>query len=429
MNLTSVKLGQLIKYNFNFIISKNDLVQPIIWTSYHRDNSVIIFLRSYLKNNLRPRCWINNPLQCKNLKRKSVRLLINYMIWVQTGVNQVGFYLLKISPSTKGQEKLFLISIWQTNVIDLESIKTSILFTLNFLLSTISILIRVAFYTIIERKLLSYIQTRKGPNKVGLIGILQPFRDAIKLFNKNLLSSESINFSIIYLTPSIAIIIPIIIIPLIPLNYSPLTDIKHTILFIFILSTFSVYLILIIGWSANSKYCHLGAIRRVAQIISYEVSFFLIILFISITANSFSLTQIRESQNTLYFFWGNRILFSIWLISCLAETNRRPFDFAEGESELVSGFNVEYIGGWFALIFLAEYIRILILRLITTILFFKSLNNLSLIILILITITLLWIRGTIPRFRYDILIKLRWKIFLPISLFLIPLPSAVSFLF
>lgn len=191
-----------------------------------------------------------------------------------------------------------------------------------------------------------------------------------------------------------------------------------------------MYFILIIGWAANSKYCHLGSIRRVAQIISYEVSFFLIILFIVIISNSYSLTQIRESQNILHFFWGNSILFIIWIISCLAETNRRPFDFAEGESELVSGFNVEYIGGWFALIFLAEYISILILRLISTIIFFKHLNRpSSILILITISILLIWIRGTLPRFRYDILIKLRWKIFLPTSLFLVPFSILLSFYF
>lgn len=191
-----------------------------------------------------------------------------------------------------------------------------------------------------------------------------------------------------------------------------------------------MYFILIIGWAANSKYCHLGSIRRVAQIISYEVSFFLIILFIVIISNSYSLTQIRESQNILHFFWGNLILFIIWIISCLAETNRRPFDFAEGESELVSGFNVEYIGGWFALIFLAEYISILILRLISTIIFFNHLNKpSSILILITISILLIWIRGTLPRFRYDILIKLRWKIFLPTSLFLVPFSILLSFYF
>lgn len=207
-----------------------------------------------------------------------------------------------------------------------------------------------------------------------------------------------------------------------------LYDIKHNILIFFILSRISVYSILLIGWAANSKYSHIGSIRRVAQIISYEVSFFLIILYIVIISFSYSFYQLSQSQNILYFFWGNIILLIIWLITCLAETNRSPFDFAEGESELVSGFNVEYIGGWFALIFLAEYIRMIILRIITTILFFNSISYISsLIIIIIITIILLWVRGTFPRFRYDILIKLNWKLFLPISIFYIPISINITF--
>lgn len=263
---------------------------------------------------------------------------------------------------------------------------------------------------------------------MGLIGILQPFRDALKLFNKNLISSENINFILSYITPAISFLISIIIIPIISFNKISLYDNKHNILLFFILSSIAVYSILLIGWSANSKYSHLGSIRRIAQIISYEVSFFIIILFIAIISYSYSFNEISLSQNLIYFFLGNILLFIIWIITCLAETNRSPFDFAEGESELVSGFNVEYIGGWFALIFLAEYLRIIILRIISILLFFNSINNIiSLSILILITITLLWVRGSYPRFRYDILIKLRWKLFLPICIIILPLSIRLIF--
>lgn len=244
------------------------------------------------------------------------------------------------------------------------------------------------------------------------------------------MSLESINFTLSYISPFLSLFISLLIIPIILFNSSSLLDIKHNILIFFILSRIAVYFILLIGWATNSKYCHLGSIRRVAQIISYEISFFIIILYLVLLSISYSFTQIEESQKIIYFFFGNIILFIIWLSSCLAETNRRPFDFAEGESELVSGFNVEYIGGWFALIFLSEYLSILILRLISTIMFFSPIISFnSIIILILITIIIIWVRGTYPRFRYDILITLRWKIFLPISTFIIIFPIFISFTF
>nr|YP_009305893.1 NADH dehydrogenase subunit 1 [Dolomedes angustivirgatus]ANW36391.1 NADH dehydrogenase subunit 1 [Dolomedes angustivirgatus] len=296
------------------------------------------------------------------------------------------------------------------------------------MLIVISILISVAFYTLLERKILSYIQIRKGPNKVGFMGILQPFSDAIKLFNKNLISLESMNFMLSYMTPSLSLFISICMIPIILFNFNSLIDIKHNILMFFILSSMGVYFILLIGWSSNSKYSYLGSIRSVAQMISYEVSFFMIILFIVLMSQSYSFTQMEESQKMLHFFWGNMLLFMMWLTSCLAETNRSPFDFAEGESELVSGFNVEYMGGWFALIFLSEYLSMLILSMISTIMFFSPIKSiLSFIIMIIITISLIWVRGTYPRFRYDMLMNLSWKIFLPLSLLIIILPMMINF--
>nr|YP_009040881.1 NADH dehydrogenase subunit 1 [Telamonia vlijmi]AIB04202.1 NADH dehydrogenase subunit 1 [Telamonia vlijmi] len=302
-------------------------------------------------------------------------------------------------------------------------------FPINYLFIIISILVSVAFYTILERKILGYIQIRKGPNKVGYMGILQPFSDALKLFNKNLLTSESMNFMLSYFTPALSLFTSMLMIPIILYNNYSLYDNKHSILLFFILSSLAVYFILLIGWSANSKYSNLGSIRSVAQMISYEVSFFLIILFISIMSFSYSFYEISMSQNILSFFWGNMIMFSMWMITCLAETNRSPFDFAEGESELVSGFNVEYMGGWFALIFLAEYMSMLILSMISMLMFFSNLTStLSWFILILITILLLWVRGTFPRFRYDMLMKLSWKIFLPISIMIILFPMNIMFM-
>nr|YP_009161631.1 NADH dehydrogenase subunit 1 [Cyclosa argenteoalba]AKN58360.1 NADH dehydrogenase subunit 1 [Cyclosa argenteoalba] len=292
----------------------------------------------------------------------------------------------------------------------------------SFLISIIAIiciLISVAFYTILERKILGYIQIRKGPNKVGVLGIFQPFADAIKLFNKNLFTSDSSNFSISFITPSISLFLALLLIPLLPFSNFQILDNKHNILAMFIISSLGVYSMLMIGWSSNSKYSHIGAIRSIAQMISYEVSFFLIILFISILSNSFNLKQVIDSQLLLGFFFGNFLLFILWFTSCLAEVNRSPFDFAEGESELVSGFNVEYMGGWFALIFLGEYSNMIILSIFSIILFFSSIKKFFIMLLIL-TILMLWIRGSYPRFRYDLLMILNWKIFLPLTLFIIP---------
>nr|YP_010954985.1 NADH dehydrogenase subunit 1 [Cheiracanthium brevispinum]WMX19918.1 NADH dehydrogenase subunit 1 [Cheiracanthium brevispinum] len=285
---------------------------------------------------------------------------------------------------------------------------------------TISMLISVAFYTILERKILSYMQIRKGPNKVGFLGILQPFSDALKLFNKNLSNLEMANILLSMSMPALTLFISILIIPIINFNNFSMYDNKHNILLFFIISSMSVYSILMIGWSTNSKYSNLGSIRSVAQMISYEVSFFMMLLFISIMSFSYSFYEMMMSQNFLIFFLGNIILFMMWITSCLAETNRAPFDFAESESELVSGFNIEYMGGWFALIFLAEYMSMIILSMITTIMFFSFPKMLiSPLILVLITIILLWVRATYPRFRYDLLMNLSWKLFLPTSLFII----------
>nr|ABE00995.1 NADH dehydrogenase subunit 1 [Pardosa hyperborea] len=301
---------------------------------------------------------------------------------------------------------------------------------INFIMISLSILISVAFYTLLERKILSYIQIRKGPNKVGMMGILQPFSDAIKLFNKNLLPLESMNFTLSFMTPFMSLFISLCMISILMYNDSTLIDIKHSLLMFFILSSMSVYFILLIGWSTNSKYCHLGSIRSVAQMISYEVPFFMMILFLVLLSQSYSFTQMEETQYLLYYFWGNMLLFMMWLSSCLAETNRSPFDFAEGESELVSGFNVEYMGGLFALIFLSEYLSMLILSMISTMMFFSPIKSInSMIIMIMITISLIWVRGTYPRFRYDMLMLMSWKMFLPLSMFIIIIPSIIPFLF
>lgn len=290
------------------------------------------------------------------------------------------------------------------------------------MISLIRILIAVAFYTILERKILSYIQIRIGPNKVGFLGILQPFSDAIKLFNKYILLTEIINFLLASSAPSLSFFFSLILISIIPFYFYSNFDNLFSIIVFIIISGLRVYTILIIGWASNSKYARIGATRRIAQIISYEVSLFILILFVTLIRNSYQIRQISISQNYIRFFWGNLIILLIWLIRCLAEVNRSPFDFAEGESELVSGFNVEFIGGWFALIFLAEYSNILILSFISVTLFFYSIFSINSVIpIILLSSSLLWVRASFPRFRYDLLILLSWKIILPFSIIYFPL--------
>lgn len=293
-----------------------------------------------------------------------------------------------------------------------------------FIITIIVIIVAVAFFTILERKMLRYIQIRKGPNKVGLTGILQPFRDAIKLFNKMLFLTSFSNPIISAVTPSIRIVLTILILIIIPFNFQTPLDNIHNFLLFLVISSIGVYSILIVGWSTNSKYALLGRVRNIAQIISYEVSFFLIILSLSLIINSYHLNLFNINQLPIPFVSGLLILFIIWVISCAAEVNRRPFDFAEGESELVSGFNVEYIGGWFALIFLAEYSNIIILRFLTSIIFWYNQIYTTFIIAIIMIILYLWARGSYPRFRFDKLIYLNWKSILPTTLFII-VPSIV----
>nr|YP_009110432.1 NADH dehydrogenase subunit 1 [Tetragnatha maxillosa]AIX11776.1 NADH dehydrogenase subunit 1 [Tetragnatha maxillosa] len=296
----------------------------------------------------------------------------------------------------------------------------------NFLISLISILIAVAFYTILERKILSYIQIRMGPNKVGFLGILQPFSDAIKLFNKYILLTEMMNFLLASSAPSLSFFFSLILISIIPFYFYSNFDNLFSMIVFMMISGLSVYTILMIGWASNSKYASMGATRSMAQMISYEVSLFILILFVTLMSNSYQMSQISMSQNYISFFWGNLIILLMWLISCLAEVNRSPFDFAEGESELVSGFNVEFMGGWFALIFLAEYSNMLILSFISVTLFFYSIFSMNSVIpMILLSSSLLWVRASFPRFRYDLLMLLSWKMILPFSIIYFPLSMMI----
>lgn len=294
---------------------------------------------------------------------------------------------------------------------------------INPLLYIIPILIAVAFLTLLERKILGYMQLRKGPNIVGPYGLLQPIADGVKLFIKEPIRPSSSSPTLFILTPTIALFIAILIWAPIPMPQT-LADINLGLLFILAISSIAVYTILWSGWASNSKYALIGALRAVAQTISYEVTLGIILLSIVIFTGGFSLKTFLSTQEGAWILLTSWPLMIIWYVSTLAETNRAPFDLTEGESELVSGFNVEYAGGPFALFFLAEYANIIIINTLSCILFLTptpahqpEIFPINLILkTILLTAGFLWVRASYPRFRYDQLMHLIWKQFLPITL-------------
>nr|QQY98751.1 NADH dehydrogenase subunit 1 [Palaemon sinensis] len=288
---------------------------------------------------------------------------------------------------------------------------------ISFLVLLVMVLVAVAFFTLLERKILGYIQIRKGPNKVGFMGLLQPFSDAVKLFTKEQTYPTLSNFIPYYLSPVFSLFISLIVWCVIPFDTGFL-GFEFSVLFFLCCLSAGVYSTMGAGWASNSKYSLLGCLRAVAQTISYEVSLALILLGLLFLISGLSLEFFENYQRYFWFLGVAGPLGFLWFVSCLAESNRTPFDFAEGESELVSGFNTEYSGGGFALIFMAEYASILFLSSLFTIVFLGS--NLSSIIFYLkavfIGFCFVWVRGTLPRYRYDKLMNLTWKSFLPVSL-------------
>lgn len=289
------------------------------------------------------------------------------------------------------------------------------------LLLIICVIVSVAFLTLLERKVLGYIQIRKGPNKVGYFGILQPFCDAIKLFTKEQILPFLSNRIVYYFSPIFSLFLSLFIWLCVPYLVK-LYSFNLGVLFFFCCISFGVYIIILAGWSSNSVYALLGSLRSIAQTISYEVALVLILMSVLFIIGSFNLFYFDLYQQYIWFLVLFFPIGLIWIISSLAETNRTPFDFAEGESELVSGFNVEYGAGGFALIFLAEYARILFISLLFSLLFLGSSVNSFFFFLKLnfIAFLFIWVRGALPRYRYDKLINIAWKRYLP---------SVLNFLF
>nr|YP_006883043.1 NADH dehydrogenase subunit 1 [Acleris fimbriana]ADU58126.1 NADH dehydrogenase subunit 1 [Acleris fimbriana] len=288
---------------------------------------------------------------------------------------------------------------------------------IGVIMLVLGILIGVAFLTLLERKVLGYIQIRKGPNKLGFMGILQPFSDAIKLFTKEQTYPMFSNYFSYYFSPVFSFFLSLLIWMVMPYFFN-FISFNLGFLFFFCCTSLGVYTLMVSGWSSNSNYSLLGGLRAVAQTISYEVSLALIMMSVIIMVMSFNLISFSNYQSMIWFLFIMFPLSLCWLSSSLAETNRTPFDFAEGESELVSGFNIEYSSGGFALIFLAEYSSILFMSMLFVLMYLGgySLSIFFYLKLVFISFLFIWVRGTLPRYRYDKLMYLAWKSYLPISL-------------
>lgn len=308
------------------------------------------------------------------------------------------------------------------------------LIILNILFKVLGVilplLIGVAYLTLLERKVMASMQQRRGPNIVGFFGLLQPFADGLKLLIKETILPSSSNIGIFILAPILTFLLSLITWCVIPIGYGLVfADLNIGILYLLAISSIGVYGIITAGWSSNSKYAFLGALRSAAQMISYEVSMGLIIICVLVCCGSLNLTAIVMSQNKIWYICPLFPLFIMFFISGLAETNRAPFDLPEAEAELVSGYNTEYAAMGFALFFLGEYANMVMMCSTITILFLGGwlmpitiLNNIIPGVIwfglktTLMLFVFIWVRAAYPRYRYDQLMRIGWKIFLPFSL-------------
>nr|YP_010586416.1 NADH dehydrogenase subunit 1 [Nyctiophylax orbicularis]UZZ44204.1 NADH dehydrogenase subunit 1 [Nyctiophylax orbicularis] len=287
---------------------------------------------------------------------------------------------------------------------------------ISLLLLIIGLLIGVAFLTLMERKFLGYIQYRKGPNKIGLIGLFQPFSDAIKLFSKEKLFLLNLNLFLYLASPMMLFLGSLILWFILPL-FGGFFFFFFGFMFMFCIMSLSVYYIMMMGWSSGNVYGFLGGMRGVIQVISYEISMIMFILVMLSFIMNFHFMDFFKVQLKIWLLF-NFPLFLMLLSSLLSELSRTPFDFIEGESELVSGFNIEFGGVLFTFIFLGEYLMIIFMSFLLSLLFMSSfwLNGWMIIKIMFFIMLIIWVRGSLPRYRYDKLMYLNWKIYLPISM-------------
>jgi NADH-quinone oxidoreductase subunit H len=312
-----------------------------------------------------------------------------------------------------------------------------VLTVLKTLAILVPLLLGVAYLTLAERKVLAAIQIRRGPNVVGPFGLFQPFADAIKMLMKETIIPTGANRVLFLMAPMLTFALAMIAWAVIPVdNGWAVANINVGVLYLFAISSLGVYGIIIAGWASNSKYAFLGGLRSAAQMVSYEVSMGFVIVTVLICVGSLNLNDIVMAQQKIWFFIPLFPMFVVFFISTLAETNRSPFDLPEGESEIVAGFFVEYSAMSFALFFLGEYANMFLMSAMTTILFLGGwLAPFGLTFIpgplwfiakiVVVLFTFIWVRGTFPRYRYDQLMRLGWKVFLPFSLFYLVLVAGV----
>ncbi|MGI4800176.1 MAG: NADH-quinone oxidoreductase subunit NuoH [Janthinobacterium lividum] len=317
------------------------------------------------------------------------------------------------------------MSFWDT---DFGILILTVLKTLAIL---VPVLISVAYLTLAERKVMAAMQMRVGPNVVGPFGLMQPFADALKMLTKETIVPTGANRLLFIVAPLLTMTLAMIAWAVVPVNEGwAIADINVGVLYLFAISSLGVYGIIIAGWASNSKYAFLGALRSAAQMVSYEVSMGFVMVTVLLCAGSLNLTDIVMAQQRIWFIIPLFPMFVVFFISILAETNRAPFDLAEGESEIVGGFHVEYSAMSFGLFFLGEYANMILMSAMTAILFLGGwLSPIPfapftwvpgpiwfIIKICLVLFMFVWVRATFPRFRYDQLMRLGWKVFLPLSL-------------